>query len=1038
MSRQASSKPLAAHKKVFSYAFIKGKDRIDSQFISIADERTLLAQTEDGSQKTFQFDKIYGSLSRGDQSDPLITEPLVESLFNGRSSTLLTCGNENFNAKWLFGEDFVEDVPRAPVPEDGGEGFLRRFVSRALTKLDYMREENSLRSVLPLGLCISAFQICGTLFFDGTTLTQLDNERLIDLISKDDLTIVEDKQSKVVWASQPKLVGVSGLQELNDIITLITLNVRARNDNILRSHVVLRCTLRFPHDAVTGVVKPQQPRNTSALSDHLLNTPQDEKVLVTEKEAHVSLDIFTLAPVSPNKTSNKATREDVYVRQSLLNLGHQFEGLLGTAPPVGLSWNSFKMTHLLRNAFQSNKSLYVTVHTNARKTDVNPSLWSLAFASSVRKLCTSNELEHSGHFGEISGELKTLDGSDYLDGEVLGKFIEQAEALLREALSNARTEKIKLVHNHTSLQTKLEERLAAETEARKKAEEELKLYKRKSRENEEKLKKKLEAAQTELEDKHKQLKTLKNAVDLVSTESNRKLEALEKVVQARNEFYRNKFHQQESLFKSQSEVFKEMQNRVSELVNSKIMLLKKNQQAKRAARSREEDAAASPSMNGHSAVEKNERSQEEFEILQRLQTLISEQASQISTFNDKIITLEQLEVGICSFSASSVGSVSFVRNIALILEDYHHLLPFNEVEGGDKSSDTLVIAVSSVTSSESQFDHSQIIIQETISRPTDYEFRRRGDPSMSDHQKLRSSSAALDIHRIDSSGLPVDPILKLVPPKKTFGFIKSIQRLRDKAHIRPLIVESIGSFWFIFVLIMSVGGYVIGTEIQAAKLTTAPPLGDWVSSIASLALAVTYGAYMSFHISGGHLSPAITVTNAVLRGFPWKYVPFYLFAHFIGAFFAAICFYGLQTPYLNLIDPNRTAATAALYVNLPSPVIWSDGYRFINEFLGCTIFMFILSALTDLKNPLLSFKATPIYAGTAVFMVANVFGWNNFVLNPFRDFGPRVYLSIYYKGLWQYHNYWAIALFVPFMGHIAGALLYDILVAKDYDDDEKK
>lgn len=48
------------------------------------------------------------------------------------------------------------------------------------------------------------------------------------------------------------------------------------------------------------------------------------------------------------------------------------------------------------------------------------------------------------------------------------------------------------------------------------------------------------------------------------------------------------------------------------------------------------------------------------------------------------------------------------------------------------------------------------------------------------------------------------------------------------------------------------------------------------------------------------------------------------------------------------------------------------------------------------------------------------------------------YLSIYYKGLWQYQNYWAIALFVPFMGHIAGALLYDILVAKDYEDEDEK
>jgi len=109
------------------------------------------------------------------------------------------------------------------------------------------------------------------------------------------------------------------------------------------------------------------------------------------------------------------------------------------------------------------------------------------------------------------------------------------------------------------------------------------------------------------------------------------------------------------------------------------------------------------------------------------------------------------------------------------------------------------------------------------------------------------------------------------------------------------------------------------------------------------------------------------------------------------------------------------------------------GHLFINEFLGCVIFMFIVAAVTDLKNPLVSIKAAPIYVGSAVFMIANTFGWTQFVLNPFRDFGPRVYLSAYYSGLWGMHGYWAIALFVPILGDIVGMLLYDVLVAKDYE-----
>lgn len=52
--------------------------------------------------------------------------------------------------------------------------------------------------------------------------------------------------------------------------------------------------------------------------------------------------------------------------------------------------------------------------------------------------------------------------------------------------------------------------------------------------------------------------------------------------------------------------------------------------------------------------------------------------------------------------------------------------------------------------------------------------------------------------------------------------------------------------------------------------------------------------------------------------------------------------------------------------------------------------MFVVATVTDLKNPLLNLQAVPLYVGAAVFMVATAFGWTQFVLNPFRDFGPRV------------------------------------------------
>ena len=40
--------------------------------------------------------------------------------------------------------------------------------------------------------------------------------------------------------------------------------------------------------------------------------------------------------------------------------------------------------------------------------------------------------------------------------------------------------------------------------------------------------------------------------------------------------------------------------------------------------------------------------------------------------------------------------------------------------------------------------------------------------------------------------------------------------------------------------------------------------------------------------SGGHFNPAITLCFAVWQGFPWKKVPYYIFAQIFGAFIAGM------------------------------------------------------------------------------------------------------------------------------------------------------
>ena len=52
--------------------------------------------------------------------------------------------------------------------------------------------------------------------------------------------------------------------------------------------------------------------------------------------------------------------------------------------------------------------------------------------------------------------------------------------------------------------------------------------------------------------------------------------------------------------------------------------------------------------------------------------------------------------------------------------------------------------------------------------------------------------------------------------------------------------------------------------------------------------------YTSFScFLGGHINPAVSLALAVCGRFPWKKLPFYMLAQFIGAFIACACVFGV-------------------------------------------------------------------------------------------------------------------------------------------------
>uniref|UniRef100_A0A5B7BRZ7 Aquaporin NIP-type n=1 Tax=Davidia involucrata TaxID=16924 RepID=A0A5B7BRZ7_DAVIN len=200
---------------------------------------------------------------------------------------------------------------------------------------------------------------------------------------------------------------------------------------------------------------------------------------------------------------------------------------------------------------------------------------------------------------------------------------------------------------------------------------------------------------------------------------------------------------------------------------------------------------------------------------------------------------------------------------------------------------------------------------------------------------------------------------------------------------QKLIAEVIGIYFIIF----AGGGSVVVNKLYDGVITFP-------------GICVTWGLIVMVMV----YSPAVTITFAIFRRFPFWQVPLYIAAQLMGSI--------LGSGTLSLVFD---LTPEAFFGTVPAG---SDGQALVIEIIISFLLMFVISGVAT-DN-----RAIGELAGIAVGMtiMLNVFVAGPITgasMNPARSIGPAVVRHVY-KGLWVY-------IVGPVIGTIAGAFAYNLI-----------
>jgi glycerol uptake facilitator protein len=217
-------------------------------------------------------------------------------------------------------------------------------------------------------------------------------------------------------------------------------------------------------------------------------------------------------------------------------------------------------------------------------------------------------------------------------------------------------------------------------------------------------------------------------------------------------------------------------------------------------------------------------------------------------------------------------------------------------------------------------------------------------------------------------------------------------------------------------LLVLVGpGSVVATLVLAGDSKPAITGADLLGISFAFGLIIAALVYALGKVSGCHINPAVTFALAVTKRFPWREVPAYWGAQFVGAVIGGLAIWVTFAHTGIDLGMGQTSFNEA-------GTNWSQAI--FAEGIGTFMLMFAILGIVDSRSP--SEFAGLVIGGVVIAIIMVVGPITGASLNPARAFGPEL-VSAFGSGATHWNQLIPVYILPGLAGAAIAAFVYDFL-----------